>query len=244
MFNDEVYILAGRPGMGKTTQGIGIAERVAKSGKAVLFCSIEMSETQITSKRLAIAGGLDYTRLMNGQTSDEDMKELAALTVELSNHPFFTVDDVNTVSQIEERTRGVENLGLVVIDYLGLIQTGERVMPRYEEVTRISADIKALAKKLHRPILLLAQLNRENTTRSNKRPTMADLRDSGAIEQDAGAVILLHRDSYYEPEEEPPETEEIELIIAKNRHAAPGTVKMMWHGASGQITEVERNYPL
>ena len=238
LFNDEVYILAARPGMGKTTQAIDIAEKVTQRGRPVLFASLEMSAIQITSKRLANVSGMNYTRLLRGRLSGDDMSQVYQAADAVSNRPFFVVDSVYTVGDIERYALAINNLALIVVDYLGLIQTGERPVSRYEEITHISAELKALAKRLHKPILVLAQLNRENTTRSDKRPTMADLRDSGAIEQDAGAVILLHRESYYKPEEEAPQVETIELIIAKNRHAAPCTVKMLWNGESGRINEI------
>lgn len=237
MFNGDLYILAGRPGMGKTTQGIGIAERVAESGKPVLFASLEMPRVQILTKRIAQLAGISYSQALGGRLSDADERAALRATSDMSERPFYSVDDAYTVQDIEECARSVPELSLIVVDYLGLIQTGERPAPRYEEITRISGALKAMAKRLNKPILVLAQLNRENTTRNDKRPTMSDLRDSGAIEQDAGAVILLHRESYYKTDEEPPEVEEIELIIAKNRHASPGTVRMMWRGRTGEITE-------
>ena len=240
-FNGEVYILAGRPGMGKTTQGIGIAEKVAGDNRPVLFISLEMSETQIMAKRIAIKAGVGYTGLLSGKLDKEDETAAILAAANLSERPFYIADRASTVKDIERYAKGIEDISLIVVDYLGLIRTELVNEKRYEEMTRISADLKAFAKRINKPILVLAQLNRENTQRSDKRPTMADLRDSGAIEQDAAGVILLHRESYYKPGEEIPEAEEIELIIAKNRHAAPGTLKMMWHGRTGQITEFASN---
>lgn len=237
MFNGDLYILAGRPGMGKTTQGINIAERVAAAGRPVLFASLEMPRIQIITKRIAQIAGISYTEALGGRLNEADEMAAFRATSDISERPFYSIDDAYTVDDIEAYARGVQGLALIVVDYLGLIQTGERPAPRYEEITRISAALKAMAKRLNKPVLVLAQLNRENTTRNDKRPTMSDLRDSGAIEQDAGAVILLHRDSYYKHDEEPPEVEEIELIIAKNRHASPGTVRMIWRGKTGEICE-------
>lgn len=239
MFNGEVYILAGRPGMGKTTQGIGIAERVAADGRKVLFVSLEMSTNQITAKRVAMVAGLSYTQVLGGRLAPGEEAEAFSVVATIGDRPFYVADTAATVRDVERYANGIDGLSLIVIDYLGLIRSDMVNEKRYEEMTRISADLKALAKKLNRPILVLAQLNRENTQRSDKRPTMSDLRDSGAIEQDAAGVILLHRESYYKPGEEAPEAEEIELIIAKNRHAAPGTLRMMWHGTTGQITEID-----
>lgn len=244
LFNSEVYILAGRPGMGKTTVGIALAERVAERGAPVLFCSLEMSAHQITTKRIARLANVEYTRCLNGTLSDDDLAEAISSASKLSARPLFVADELSLVSDVERYAREVKDLRLVVIDYLGLLQTGDRPAPRYEEITRISAAIKALAKRLDKPILVLAQLNRENTTRADKKPTLVDLRDSGAIEQDAGGVILLHRDHYYNTDEEPPEREPIEFIIAKNRHSATRTVTMIWSGATGRIDEMTRGMPI
>lgn len=240
MFNGDVYILAGRPGMGKTTQGIGIAERVAADGRKVLFISLEMSETQIMAKRIAIQAGINYTALLGGKLGGEEEALAFTTASRIGERPFYIVDTASTVRDIERYAKGIDGLSLIVIDYLGLVRTENQLDKRYEEMTRISADLKALAKRIGKPILVLAQLNRENTQRSDKRPTIADLRDSGAIEQDAAGVIMLHRESYYNPGEEQPEAEEIELIVAKNRHAAPGILHMMWHGSTGQITEIDK----
>ena len=244
MFKGDVYILAGRPGMGKTTQGLAIAERVAAAGRPVLFCSLEMPEVQITSKRIASGLGLSYSDVLAGRGDWTTQVDIYDHLDKLSTRPLYTVDDAYTVADIERYARNVDGLSLVVVDYLGLLQTGDmKPAPRYEEVTRISAALKALAKRLRVPLLVLAQLNRENTTRQDKRPTLADLRDSGAIEQDAGGVLLLHRESYYSPDELP-RGEEMEIIVAKNRHSAPGTVRMWWNGATGEISEMERNMPI
>ena len=237
LFNGEVYIIAGRPGMGKTTQGINIAERCAKDGRPVLFASLEMSAIQITAKRLANAAGASYTSILSGGMSQDETRDVYAMASRISERPFFGADAVRTVGDIAREAGSIKDLALIVIDYMGLVQTGDKPAPRYEEMTRISADLKALAKRINKPILALAQLNRENVGRGEKRPLLSDLRDSGAVEQDAGGVILLHRESYYKTDELPPDSEPLELIIAKNRHASPQTVKMMWHGKTGMITD-------
>ena len=242
MHNGEVYIIAGRPGMGKTTQGIDIAERIAASGRAVLFVSLEMSEMQLTAKRIAGVAGISYTGIISGRLSAADEALAIQTAIRISERPFYMADRVATVEDIAAYARSVKDLAAIVVDYLGLIQTGERPASRYEEMTRISAQLKAFAKRINRPVLALCQLNRENTTRADKKPTLSDLRDSGAIEQDAGGVILLHRESYYRTDEEPPEYEPIELIIAKSRHAMPQTVRMLWHGRSGRITEYDNDH--
>ena len=241
MFRSEVYIIGARPGMGKTTLGINIAQNIVRRGKAVLFVSLEMSEPQIQAKRIALETGLKYTDIMTGRLNAEDESKMRLWISGQKNQPFYLTTKSLTVGEIGRKARQIQNLDCIIVDYIGLISCPEdsRQKPRYEQMTEISAALKAMAKMLKIPILALSQLNRENTNRKDKRPTMADLRDSGAIEQDAGGIILLHRPDYYETREagtEAPEVEEIELDIAKNRHAEPGLVRMWWHGNTGTVT--------
>ena len=240
MFRSEVYVIGARPGMGKTTLGINIAENVASRGDSVLFVSLEMTDVQIMAKRIALEGGLQYTQLMSGKLGETDEEVMQEAMGRLTDRPFFlTTRSGMTVGDISKTARQIQNLSLIIVDYMGLIPAAEesRSKPRYEQMTEISAGVKGLAKSLNVPILALAQLNRENMTRKDKRPTMSDLRDSGAVEQDAGAIILLHRPEYYETREQgdAAETEDIELNVAKNRHAAPGLVHMTWDGGKGSI---------
>lgn len=240
MFRSEVYVIGARPGMGKTTLGINIAENVASRGEAVLFVSLEMTDVQIMAKRIALEGGLQYTALMGGRLGDTDEEVMADAIERVTNRPFFLATRSGmTVGEISKVSRQIPQLKLIIVDYLGLIPPAveSQSKPRYEQMTEISAGIKALAKSLNVPILALAQLNRENMQRKDKRPTMSDLRDSGAVEQDAGAIILLHRPEYYETREQgdEAETEDIELNVAKNRHAAPGLIHMTWDGSKGSI---------
>ena len=249
MFKQGLYIVGARPGMGKTTLGINIADNIAKAGKLVLFISLEMSRTQIMSKRIAREGGINYTLLMAGGLSDNG-KQAAQDAVEvLKGRPFLLTDKSGlTAADIGQMARQVSGLGAVVIDYFGLIKATEEdaPKPRYEQMTDISADLKALAKRLKIPMLVLCQLNRENMNRGkDKSPTLSDLRDTGAIEQDADAVILLHRPEYYSDETKtanyaPPERENINLIVAKNRHGETGTVTMQWRGRTGEIHEFDK----
>ena len=240
MFRSEVYIIGARPGMGKTTLGINIAENVARHGDPVLFVSLEMTENQIMAKRIALEGGLQYTQVMSGALQPDEEQKMRDTVKRLVSRPFFlTTKSGLTIGEINKTARQIQDLRLIVVDYLGLIPAAAESAskPRYEQMTEISAGIKALAKALDVPILALSQLNRENMTRKDKRPTLADLRDSGAIEQDAGAVVLLHRPEYYENREQgdSADTEDIELNVAKNRHHAPGLVHMTWNGSLGAI---------
>ena len=245
MFKSEVYIIGARPGMGKTTLGINIAQNIVNRGGAVLFISLEMSKQQIEAKRIALETSIRYTDLMAGRISGGEEAQMHDWIIGNRDRPFFLVTKPVTVSEIGRYAKQVKNLACVIVDYIGLVSCPEesRQKPRYEQMTEISAALKSTAKALQVPILALCQLNRENTTRADKRPTMADLRDSGAIEQDAGAIVLLHRPDYYIAKEsgETPEIEEIELNVAKNRHAETGMVRMWWHGNIGKISMQARS---
>ncbi len=244
MFKSEVYIIGARPGMGKTTLAINIAQSIVNAGKAVLFVSLEMTRQQIQAKRIALETGISYTALLTGRVNADREEDVEAWLDRQKNVPFYlTTNSRLTVGDIGRRARQIPNLAAVIVDYLGLIPVppDSAKKPRYEQMTEISSDIKALAKSLNVPILALSQLNRENTTRSDKRPTMADLRDSGAIEQDAGAIILLHRPEYYDKKEPGQNNREIiELNVAKNRHAEPGLVSMWWQGTTGRISMLSK----
>ena len=245
MFKSEVYIIGARPGMGKTTLAINVAENVIRRGGSVLFVSLEMSEQQIMAKRISLETNIHYTKLMTGQVDANEEKAMRKWLQDSRGDAFCLSTRPSTVGEIGRRARQIRNLDLIIVDYIGLITPGEdsRQRPRYEQMTEISAGLKTLAKTLRTPVLGLCQLNRENVNRPNKRPTMADLRDSGAIEQDAGAIILLHRKDYYEQRDEDdepvekPEMEEIELNVAKNRHAETGVVRMWWHGNIGKLMQ-------
>ena len=244
MFKSEVYIIGARPGMGKTTLAINIAENIVNAGRPVLMVSMEMTAQQIAAKRISVETGISYTSLIAGNIKGGEEAQMQDWLVESKSKPFFlTTRSDLTVAEIGRRARQVPGLACLIIDYIGLVPVPQssQQKPRYEQMTEISAGIKALAKSLNIPILALCQLNRENTSRQDKRPTMADLRDSGAIEQDAGAIILLHRPEYYQQnEKESHGIEEIELNVAKNRHAEPGVVRFYWNGTVGRISQIAR----
>lgn len=240
MFRSEVYVIGARPGMGKTTLGINIAENVARRGEAVLFVSLEMTEDQIMAKRIALESGLEYTKLMSGSLDADEEERLSDTIDQITSRQFYlTTRSDLTIGDISRIARQIRSLSLVIVDYLGLIPVPQesKAKPRYEQMTEISAGCKAMAKSLGIPVLALAQLNRENMARQDKRPTLSDLRDSGAIEQDAGSVILLHRPEYYESRDQGENLliEDIELNVAKNRHHSPGVVRMAWNGGCGSI---------
>ena len=239
MLNQGLYILAARPGCGKTTLGLKLAEHAAKSG-ACLFFSLEMSVEQITARRIAAESGLSIGRLMTGKSlSDDETARLANAASSLSTHDFrLNRAPGASVADIAQAAHLTKNLRLVVVDYLGLVRSDERNLPIYERTTRNSNALKALARSLNVPILCLAQLNRAAEQRADKCPSMADLRDSGAIEQDADAVILLHRPAMYESEQPKPwESQTLTAIVAKNRHGSTGKLDFDFWGSSGIVRE-------
>ena len=239
MLNQGLYILAARPGVGKTTAALKISEHAAKSG-ACLFFSLEMSAEQITARRIAAESGLSIGRLMVGQKlNDADQAKLANAVSDLSAHDFrLNRAPGASAADIAQAAHLTKNLRLVVVDYLGLVRSDERGLSIYERVTKNSAALKALARSLNVPILCLAQLNRAAEQRADKCPSMADLRDSGAIEQDADAVVLLHRPAMYEFEQPKPwESQTLTAIVAKNRHGSTGKLDFDFWGSSGNVRE-------
>ena len=234
--------LAARPGTGKTTVALNIAEKVAAAGGKVLYISLEMTERQLWDCRVAMASGLSRSQLAAGAIPEDDAKswKRAADAVELLySRPFFIRDIPSTLEDIEREARSIEGLSLLVVDHIGLIKPTERGS-RYELMTGASHALKQLALSLKKPILALCQLNRQSEARETKRPTMADLRDSGAIEEDSDAVLLLFREAVYSPEEQRPkpwEAQTLDVLIDKNRHGTTGRVTLNFNGMTSRILE-------
>lgn len=233
-----LYIIAARPGMGKTTVALNLADNFTGG---VLFVSLEMSPEQITAKRLARETGIPSNRLLMGQNlNDSEYEKICAASSRLSGSGLTVNRRMGaTVAEIAVMARTVQNLSAVVVDYIGLIQQ-KGAGGRYEAMTEISGALKRLAISLNVPIIALAQLNRAAETRTDKRPSLADLRDSGAIEQDADGVLLLYRADYYQ-KEKPAQTvwtpSLIECEVAKNRHAATGKTYFDGYLAVSRIAE-------
>lgn len=237
MLNSGFYVLAARPGMGKTTFGLAVADQVAEKQGPVLFVSLEMDEEQLAAKRLGRAAGIAYDSLMMGQLSEEERARSANWAAKLANVPFYmNRRSKATVDDISHMARRVKGLKLIVVDYFGLIRPSGRAKSRYEAMTDISGQLKAMARKIRVPVLCLAQLNRENEGTKDKIPMLSNLRDTGALEQDADGVIFLHCDSYYRQERPDPwEPDPMKIILAKNRHAGTGICDAAFYRAVGRI---------
>lgn len=239
-FRSGLYVIGGRPGMGKTTVAINIAERLASRGCHVLFLSLEMSLEQIMAKRVAALTGLPYNAVYTARLLDDEMKDAVHALGGIAKKPFETVEDgLNRAQDVDLYLSTHTDIDCVFVDYMGILEPSEddRQKSRYEQMTNISKALKATAKRHKIPIIALAQLNRESTKTANKRPSMSELRDSGAIEQDADGIILVHREGYYDPDAD---QTKIELNVAKNRHAETGTIILEWRAQSGTILETER----
>ena len=240
MLKSGLYICAARPGVGKTTLGLKIADRASRR-VPVLFVSLEMDLEQLTARRIAERSRLSIRRVLMGESlTGEEMEKLTLAAVEMAETKLFINRSASaTVEEIALIAHSIGGLGMIVIDYLGLISSKDKGS-LYERVTANSNALKKLARSMKTPVLCLSQLNRQSEQRQDKRPTMGDLRDSGAIEQDADAVILLHRPMLYEPQDKrpkPTEAEPLEIIIAKNRHGQTGNLTYSLYGATGIVAE-------
>lgn len=236
----HVVVVAGAPGQGKTTLGLNMAERVAlhKEQPALVF-SLEMTDIELTNRSLASVGKVQLKHIAEGHSmADEEWPCLTAAVSKLHEAPLIFCDDstltLRDIRQICRTVKREHGLGIVAIDYLGLINGESKSASRYEQVTEISKGIKRLAKELGIPLLLLAQLNRGPTARASKKPTKSDLRDSGQIEADADVVILVHRDG----ESEAGQAGVTELIVDKNRHGPTGTCRVQHQGAYHRFVEL------
>ena len=227
----DLLLIAARPGMGKTSLALNIALYVAKTTeKTVAFFSLEMSREQLATRLLSNESFVDNQKLTTGKLDEEDWGKLSLASSALSQTD-IRVDDnpAITVAEMNAKCRRLNNLGLVVIDYLQLMTAaapGKSAENRVTVVSEISRALKIMAKELNVPVICLSQLSRANESRTDKRPMLSDLRESGAIEQDADSVMFIYRDDYYNPNSE--EKNIAECIIAKNRHGETGTVKLQW----------------
>ena len=226
----EIIILAARPSMGKTALVCNIAESVVTdSKKGCLIFSLEMSKLELAERLLCIRAKVNGHRLRAGTIDEVEHEQLMKAASELSQTPMFIDDQpgrsMPQISAVARRLQRRFGLGLIIIDYLQLIEPEDRQAPREQQIAQITRRLKFLSKELSIPVIALAQLNRGVENREDKRPRLADLRESGAIEQDADVVIFLHRPDMYDPEDRKGEAD---LIVAKNRNGPIGTVTLSW----------------
>lgn len=227
----ELTVVAGRPGMGKTSLALNIAVSTASMYKIpTAIFSLEMPKEQLTYRILSSQSQVNYTRLSSGKIAANEWEPLSKALEKLGELPIFINDDPYiSVDKIRSHCKAIEaehgSLGLIVVDYLQLMSSnGEN---RYFELSSITRAFKRLSRELNAPIFLLSQVNRGVESRCNKRPVLSDLRDSGSIEEDADVVIMLYRDVYYYPES--PDHKLAELIVTKNRNGAIGTAKLLFY---------------
>jgi len=234
----DLVLVGARPGMGKTSFTMNLATAAAiATQKTVCVFSLEMSAEQLANRMLSSEALVDSYKMRSGQLEKEDWESIAHAADRLSQAEIL-IDDTPgiSVTAMKSKLRRVKNLGLVVIDYLGLMTGDRHTDNRVQEVSEISRGLKLLAKELNVPVICCAQLSRGPENRPDKRPMLSDLRDSGAIEQDADIVMFLYRDEYYK--EESPAQSIAEVIIAKNRHGSLDKVKLGWIGRFTKFTNL------
>ncbi len=227
--NADLVVIAGRPSMGKTSFALNIAQHCAiETDVPVGIFSLEMSKEQLVQRLLSSVAGVDAMKLRTGFLGERDWPKLAKAAGILGDAPIY-IDDTPQLTVLEmraksRRLRSEADLGLVIVDYLQLMRPGQQRKNRQEEISMISSSLKALAKELRVPVIAISQLSREPEKRPDKRPTLADLRESGAIEQDADVVIFIYREEVYKPNTA--KVGEAEVIIGKQRNGPVGRVKL------------------
>ena len=231
----ELTIIAARPSMGKTALSLNMALNASLNGKRVAFFSIEMSKEQVLKRLLSLTGKIPLSNLRTGQMSSEDWDRLVQAASQLSETQFF-IDDSSAISPFEIRSRARRlkarhGLDLLIVDYLQLMRLKTPIESREREVSEISKLLKSMAKELSLPVIALSQLNRGVEGRTNRRPLLSDLRESGSIEQDADVIMMLYRDEYYNTNSD--KRGEAELILNKQRNGPTGIVNLNWNPIYG-----------
>lgn len=249
--NKSDFILIGaRPAMGKTSFALNLAQNVAvNAGKKCVFFSLEMTKEQLAERLLASKAGIPSQKLRTGELSKEEWVRLGNATGEFMQTELYLDDSSSTtVPEIKSKVRRLKNVDIIIIDYLGLIQSSVRKENRVQEVSEITRNLKMLAKDLNIPVVCCAQLSRGTEGRGKShRPQLSDLRESGSIEQDADIVMFLYREDYYRGEVDEDKQDDIdanltELIVAKNRHGAVGTIEMTFDKEFTRFRSVEKKY--
>ena len=240
----DLIIVAGRPAMGKTALAVQFGFKIAKKGLPVAVFSLEMSKGQLVQRLLAVEAKIESTRLRAGNIQQEEWEPLTEAISKLAELPIFIDDSSNpTVSEIKKKAQKLQaendgKLGLILIDYLQLMDGGSD--NRVQELSRITRGLKGMAKDLNVPVVVLSQLSRSVEQRTNKRPMLSDLRESGSIEQDADLVMMIYRDDYYNPNTS--DGGIAELILAKHRNGPTGTVKLLFDSQFTQFKNMARSY--
>jgi replicative DNA helicase len=243
LHNSDLILVAARPAMGKTSFVLNIASNVAIYAKVpVAVFSLEMSKDQLVNRMLCSEAMVDSQKMRTGKLEDEDWKKVARALGPLSEAPIY-IDDTAGISIMEirakcRRLKLEKGLGLVIIDYLQLMQGRGKNDSRQQEISEISRSLKILAKEINVPVITLSQLSRAVETRQDHRPILSDLRESGAIEQDADIVMFLYRDDYYNPESEKKNIAEV--IVAKHRNGSTGTIELKWRGEYTRFDNIEK----
>jgi len=239
----DLIIIAARPGMGKTSFAMNIATNVARRfEKEVVTFNLEMSKEQLATRILSTEALVESNTLRNGRISGDDWVKLATSAGYLSSLPLYIDDTASmTVQNMKAKLRRVKNLGLVIIDYLQLMESTSRSDNRVTVISEITRQLKVMAKELNVPVILLSQLSRAVESRNDKRPMLSDLRESGSIEQDADIVLFLYRDAYYNKESQKQNVSE--CIVAKNRHGETGSVELIWDGQFTRFSNPDYNAP-
>lgn len=241
--NSDLILIAARPSMGKSSFALNIAQHAAVHHRIpVAIFSLEMSREQIANRMLASEVMIDNQKINTGKLNDEDWQKIARALGPLSEAPLY-IDDTAGASVVEigakcRRLKLEKNIGLVIVDYLQLMQGRGRTENRQQEISEISRSLKVLAKEINIPIIALSQLSRAPEARSDHRPMLSDLRESGAIEQDADIVIFIYRDDYYNPDTD--KRNLAEIIIAKHRNGSTGTVELRWFGEYTKFANLQK----
>lgn len=239
----DLILIAARPSMGKTAFALNIAQNAAiRKGIPTAVFSLEMSKQQMVNRLISSEAMLDAQKIRTGDLEQEDWGKIARSIGSLSDAPLYINDTPNiSIMELRAKCRKLKlekGLGLILIDYLQLMSGGARNESRQQEISEISRSLKALAREVDAPVIALSQLSRACEARADKRPMLSDLRESGAIEQDADVVAFLYRDEYYNPETE--KKNQAEVIIAKQRNGPTGTVDLMWLGAYTKFASMQQ----
>ncbi|WP_444657948.1 replicative DNA helicase [Caproiciproducens sp. R2] len=240
----DFILLGARPGMGKTSFALNIARHAAvKANKRVAFFSLEMSKEQLASRLLSTEALVGGTKLRTGKLSEDEWIRIIEAGDVLSKTQFYIDDNPSiTVGEMKAKLRRLRDVDLVVVDYLQLMTVAGKTDNRVQEISAITRNMKIMAKELNVPVLMLSQLARDSEKRTNHRPVLSDLRDSGSIEQDADIVLFLYREDYYQDAETPNENADRnsgECIVAKNRHGETKTIPLHWQGEFMRFTAQE-----